>query len=162
MTYFPDLTPYTYMGAPRSDMLCEFRGERHPPPPDLLNVGWLDISVPYHSGETSVTFQERLLEYCASEHLFQLTRGFHTCQFCENPPVGPLIVHQDGQEISLGNCEIRVVGRSAVYAAPTLIYHYVVAHAYRPPDEFIAAVLSGPRVGSPEYTALMEEYGMAE
>ncbi len=60
MTYLPDLTCYTYMGAPRSDMPCEFLGERHSPPPDLLNIGWLDISVPYPSGETSVAFRERL------------------------------------------------------------------------------------------------------
>lgn len=162
MTYFPDLTPYAYMGAPKSDMLNEFLGVQSAPPPDLLNIGWLDISVPYPSGETSVAFRARLLEYCASEDLFRLTKGFHTCQFCENAPLGPLIVHQDGQEISLGNGEIRVIGRSAVYAAPTLIYHYVVAHAYRPPDAFIAAVLTGPRVGSPEYTALIEEYELAE
>ncbi len=29
-----------------------------------------------------------------------------------------------------------------VYAAPSLVHHYVVAHDYRPPDEFIAAVLA--------------------
>jgi hypothetical protein len=28
----------------------------------------------------------------------------------------------------LGNGEIRVIGTCSVYAAPTLIYHYVVAH----------------------------------
>ena len=29
-----------------------------------------------------------------------------------------------------------------VYAAPTLIWHYVTEHGYRPPDEFIDAVLA--------------------
>jgi hypothetical protein len=29
-----------------------------------------------------------------------------------------------------------------VFAAPSLVYHYVAAHDYRPPDEFIAAVLA--------------------
>jgi hypothetical protein len=37
---------------------------------------------------------------------------------------------------------MRVAGESTVYAAPVLIHHYVVAHDYRPPDEFIAAVLA--------------------
>ena len=39
--------------------------------------------------------------------------------------------------------EIRVRGdERTVYAAPTLIVHYVEAHRYRPPEEFIAAVLN--------------------
>ncbi|MCX7805518.1 MAG: hypothetical protein N3A38_10060 [Planctomycetota bacterium] len=39
--------------------------------------------------------------------------------------------------------EIRVLGRDGkIYAAPTLIYHYVVAHKYRPPQEFIDAVMT--------------------
>jgi hypothetical protein len=37
---------------------------------------------------------------------------------------------------------MRVAGSGKVYAAPTLVHHYVVAHDYRPPDEFIAAVLA--------------------
>ena len=41
----------------------------------------------------------------------------------------------------LGNGEIRVRGEAAYYASPTLIYHYVVAHHYKPPEEFIEAVL---------------------
>jgi CheY-like chemotaxis protein len=37
---------------------------------------------------------------------------------------------------------MRVAGNGKVYAAPWLVHHYVVAHNYRPPDEFIAAVLA--------------------
>jgi len=39
--------------------------------------------------------------------------------------------------------------------APTLIYHYVTAHNYRPPEAFIQAVLKGPAPGSPEHRALL-------
>jgi len=46
-----------------------------------------------------------------------------------------------------------------VYAAPDLIYHYVVEHHYCPPDEFIQAVLEGPLPGSLEYEALKKEKG---
>jgi hypothetical protein len=43
----------------------------------------------------------------------------------------------------MGNGEIRVPGLSGVvYVAPVLVAHYVEAHNYRPPDEFIQAVLS--------------------
>lgn len=43
----------------------------------------------------------------------------------------------------LGQAEIRVAGGDLIYAAPTLIYHYVEAHDYRPPVEFIERVLAG-------------------
>jgi hypothetical protein len=46
-----------------------------------------------------------------------------------------------GRRLWLGNGEIRIPdGPTAMFAAPTLIWHYVEAHGYRPPDRFIAAV----------------------
>jgi len=45
------------------------------------------------------------------------------------------------EEVALGDAEIRVLGRNdRVFAAPNLIYHYVTAHGYRPPDEFLGAL----------------------
>jgi hypothetical protein len=32
---------------------------------------------------------------------------------------------------------------SIVYMAPRLVLHYIVEHRYRPPDEFVEAVVSG-------------------
>ena len=86
-------------------------------------------------------------------------RGFHACAWCApgedaatwlqvKPDYGP-----DASCASIGNGEIRVRGEGLVYAAPALIYHYVVDHNYRPPDEFIAAVLDGDPT-SPEHRAL--------
>jgi hypothetical protein len=40
-----------------------------------------------------------------------------------------------------GSGEIRVPGDRKVYAAPILIHHYVEAHGYKPPEEFIEAVI---------------------
>jgi hypothetical protein len=45
------------------------------------------------------------------------------------------------EEISLGNGEIRVPSENGiVYAAPTLICHYIDRHRYCPPNEFLMAV----------------------
>ena len=42
-----------------------------------------------------------------------------------------------------GSGEIRVRGTDrTAYTAPILIVHYVEAHGYRPPEEFIAAILN--------------------
>ena len=56
------------------------------------------------------------------------------------------LLYIDGQmrrgdeELRLGSAEIRVFGREeGTYAAPDLIYHYVVDHHYLPPEEFIKA-----------------------
>ena len=58
----------------------------------------------------------------------------------------------------IGDGEICVTGKVAVYAAPTLIYHYVVEHQYRPPDEFINTVLSGTQPGTEEHKNLLSQY----
>ncbi len=45
-------------------------------------------------------------------------------------------------EFVVGSAEIRVQGpRGDRYAAPDMIIHYVEAHGYRPPDDFVAGVL---------------------
>jgi hypothetical protein len=52
----------------------------------------------------------------------------------------------------LGAAEIRVFAKDGVaYAAPTLVYHYVSVHHYKPPDEFVRALREGPLPSSPEY-----------
>jgi hypothetical protein len=54
-------------------------------------------------------------------------RGFHICEFCKkdcgNGEIG--IIHPDGR----------------IFMAPVGIVHYLVEHSYKPPDDFIDAVL---------------------
>ncbi|WP_456044162.1 DUF7919 family protein [Streptomyces rubiginosohelvolus] len=45
-----------------------------------------------------------------------------------------------------GSAEIRVMGHGVAYAAPELVAHYVEAHGYLPPIEFMEAVLSSDTV----------------
>jgi hypothetical protein len=55
----------------------------------------------------------------------------------------------DGQKLALGDAEIRVTGRDGtVYAAPSLVAHYIAEHSYRPPDGFIEALLGKPSPGT--------------
>src|SRR2546428_13429610 len=71
-------------------------------------------------------------------------RGYHKCELCSAPTSG-VHVRRGDEEQSLGSAQIRVFGSGdATYAAPNLIYHYVVDHHYRPPEAFIQAVLEGP------------------
>lgn len=139
MTYFADLSPYEYASDPDP----------------AYNVGWLDESTPFPTGPTSNAFRQKLLSYCQPEYVVQRYMGYHTCQFCaESKPV--VQVEWEGGRFALGDGEIRVIGTGVVYAAPTLIYHYVADHDYAPPQEFVQAVLNGPGPGSSEHRILVE------
>jgi hypothetical protein len=62
----------------------------------------------------------------------------------------------------LGSAEIRVFSESgAIYAAPDLIYHYMVVHRYKPPDQFISALRVGPHPLSKEYLDRLTAMGLA-
>ncbi len=144
MTYFADLTPYTY---------SPFDQDFGVP---TLNVGWLDVSQPHVTGVTSAEFQKKLLDFCVYEHTVIHCFGFHTCEYCDDLASHfASVPHPSGKPVTLGNGEIRVIGKSAIYAAPTLIFHYVTVHNYKPPDEFVEAVLNGPGPGSEEHQAIL-------
>ncbi|KRR18256.1 hypothetical protein CQ14_25405 [Bradyrhizobium lablabi] len=74
-----------------------------------------------------------------------LTRGWHFCEFCPKPAktVSPGRIRMlDPAARTLGNGEIRVASAAGIiYVAPLLVLHYVVAHGYLPPQEFIDAVI---------------------
>lgn len=141
MAYFSDLSPYTYY--------TNWPEESNP---STLNIGWLDRRHVHPQGATSEEFAERLWRFCR-RHVVQ-TRGFHNCDLCQEFS-HDVVVHWRGDEmLRLGSAEIRVFGlNDIVYAAPNMIYHYVVTHHYCPPIELIQAVLEGPLPDSAEYMA---------
>ena len=106
-----------------------------------VNVGWLSSVVDYEQGDTSSTFLKRLTLLCKNPPGRYATMGFHACEFCGR---------------FLGGSEIRVIAPDKVYAAPVLVFHYVEAHNYRPPQEFIDAVLTAPLPASDE---MIQRYG---
>jgi len=119
MSYFADLTPHTY--TPTDGI-------------ELLNIGWLGEAYPFPQGSTSAKFREALRILC--ERPILLHRGFHSCEFCPEKIRGV-------QKSSLGNGQIRILGLNGIwFAAPTMIYHYVIEHSYLPPFEFIESVMN--------------------
>jgi hypothetical protein len=140
--YYQDLTPYQYIPV-----------EKDPP---SLNIGWLDNTRSYPQGEVPEPFVERLWLFCRSP--VNQMRGFQECQLCVEPSLGIRLQRSDDQ-LWLGSAEIRVFSpEGTAYAAPNMIYHYVVDHRYLPPEEFIRAVLEGPLPDTPEYLAHAAQY----
>ncbi|MER7706097.1 hypothetical protein ABTX81_24785 [Kitasatospora sp. NPDC097605] len=146
MTFFPDLSPYSYLAE---DGVAHAGGSYYAsfvPSRRRINVGWLSGRHGYTTGPVPDGFLVRLLDIRRWQNV-NLTRGFHVCELC--PPgkekAGLLTVEHKGDVLHLGNGEIRVPGTSGeVFAAPTLIAHYVDGHDYLPPVSFIDAVLLCP------------------
>lgn len=125
--YIKDLKSYSYLS----------------PMPPALAVGWLDERKRFTTGECPKDVRDRLVDLARDPR--NILRGIHDCQFCprtdefrqfqvESPTV-------PGEMAYLGSGEVWVTGADGTsYAAPTLIVHYIDAHHYLPPQEFIDAV----------------------
>ena len=103
----------------------------------MLNIGWLSRDVPFPIGDTSSDFRQALQRLAA--HPVNVCVGHHDCEFCDIRQL----------QLPCGNGEIHVPAASGAvsYAAPELVPHYVEAHRYLPPAEFIEAVIA---YGAPE------------
>ena len=125
--YFADLTAYTYLGNDPSSQKS------------VLNVGWLDDQHEFPRGDVPEEALAKIFELCRNP--VQKTRGAHSCQLCSERRWGCIAV-RSGTELGIGSGEIRVKGTAGVtYASPCMIYHYISEHHYKPPQQFIEAVL---------------------
>jgi hypothetical protein len=108
----------------------------------MLNVGWLGADRSFPTGEVDERLLPALIRLAAEPR--NVMRGYHYCEFCdaESPIRYPAPGTPRGR-VSLGDAEIHVRGQNGVvYAAPTLIIHYIDAHNYQPPGVFVEAVLA--------------------
>lgn len=109
--YFEDLTPYCYGSVPTGL-------------PQTWNVGWLGAEAPFARGTIDGEAARRLARLARKP--VRVTRGRHACELCHR---------------ASGNGELWIRGAAdRVYAAPSLISHYVNAHQYRPPIELLDAL----------------------
>jgi hypothetical protein len=151
MAYFKDLTPYRYS---KNSIGIDNK--------PVLNVGWLTHTQKFETGYVPEEFKANIFSHCLDQFLVNLTFGLHICEICGLSDEQWLESYQKAEKgeeyMNEGNGEIRVIGKDAVYASPALIYHYVTKHQYKPPNEFIEAVLTGSRPSSDEHYALIEHH----
>lgn len=116
MTSYRDLTDYEY--------------HREFARPGTKNVGWLAGGHEFDTAEPTEELLGELWNFCKVS--VAQSRGVHECDFC--PGRHSQYAERDGERLLLGTAEIRVFPRDGgLYAAPTLVYHYVREHRYRPP-----------------------------
>ncbi|EHY5494716.1 hypothetical protein K4J23_004659 [Escherichia coli] len=132
--YFKDDTDYTYF-LPNEYFLH-----------GVKNVGWIDREHPFTKGISDAEFIEKLKAIILTENeatCFSVNkiRGFHKCNFCNSE----MITITDGRKKGyLGMSEIWIpsIHHNEYYAFPSLIFHYITSHMYRPPEDFIVSVLN--------------------
>ena len=123
--YFADLSPCSYGGAE----------------PNGLSIGWLDKTHRFPRGNVPEQFFERLIMLCQCP--MDSHRGFHVCQFCGVEEYDDAFDYEKAKAAGvLSWTMIRVIGRDGtIYYSPGMICHYVKAHGYLPPEEFVTAVM---------------------
>ncbi len=126
MSYFKDLTSFTY---------CKEED-------DALNIGFLSGSHKFVRGPIPREILHTLIEL--TKTLYIQHRGCYVCDICEPTTE----VKSNSEYLSAwestrhGSALFRVVSKSGqAYIAPTLIVHYITEHQYRPPDEYLEAVV---------------------
>ncbi len=104
----------------------------------LRAIGWLEGGRSFATGPVDAAVYARLVELLRHPWEPAITMGFHRCDLClyDGPP---------------GKRNLYVPAEGVVFVCPELIAHYMNAHAYRPPDEFCAAVLACPPMRSMPY-----------
>jgi hypothetical protein len=125
--YIPDLAFYNY----------GFRGRT--PLSDVKAVGWLSAAYPFSTGEVEGELVQKLERLSIIARVND-TRGFHCCEFCGGQQI--YLQYGDKRRL-LGTAEVWIPGdEDILYAAPDLIVHYIHAHRYLPPSEFLVALSS--------------------
>ena len=123
MAYYDDLSEYVYA----------------PTETPMVNVGWLAAGHFFPRAKASRLFVADLLFLADRQQ--NIMRGVHDCEFCDQESPLRMTAPVERGWVSLGMGEIHVAGREGrVYAAPSLIVHYVDAHGYEPPADFVEAV----------------------
>jgi hypothetical protein len=116
-------------------------------------VGWLAAGHSYPQGRAPLAFLRRLERFAVlwrfstKELWWGVFRGRHGCELC-------------GKAKAHGN--FGVPAGPLLYVAPEMVVHYVRAHRYAPPEEFITAALAAPGPGTAEYRAAVGPFRDAQ
>ncbi|MEU8926917.1 hypothetical protein AB0D10_39365 [Kitasatospora sp. NPDC048545] len=125
--------------------LSEFTYSRKPIP--MQSVGWLGRQLGVQGGAGVVDNSLLLILADQAKTPRSRTMGVHVCELCP------------GNEAERADGEIHVYAEDgSSYSAPTMIVHYVEAHGYVPPEEFLRALgRSGPLAKDSRMLALINE-----
>jgi len=121
--------------------------------PQVRAVGWLgkcpggrglaDDHRLFTVGKVDAAFVDKLREHIRDAWEPVATAGFHRCGYCR---------------AASGGRNVWIPTKTLKYVAPELIVHYIEAHSYLPPQEFITAVTACPPQGSKAFFELLSGF----
>jgi hypothetical protein len=111
--------------------------------PRVRAVGWLAEGHELTRGEVDAEVVEKLAHLREDGWVHVVACGPHLCELCRN---------------ARESRNILVPASDVLYVAPAMIVHYIEEHAYRPPAEFIAAVLACPAPLTDAYFAELRRF----
>lgn len=112
---------------------------------DIRAIGFLSKGKPFPEAPVPHRFLDILKEHRANAWLPVVSPGLHECELCGSQPAA-----------DTGHILVPVQG--VLFVAPAMVVHYIESHGYRPPDQFVEAVMSCPPQGSPGYHVLMKPF----
>ena len=130
---------------------CDYFGKEHVKV--LSAIGWLKSKKDFPTGNIPKTIYEKLCELNKNPWSFAVFMGFHECDLCK---------FQFEFQGEKGSTNLFIPHNRKIYACPELITHYINAHFYCPPREFLGAVFACPPMRSMEYHKKMLENGGRE
>lgn len=121
---------------------------------DIINIGWLGGIGNFPQGRVSEAFLMNLWEYYKSP-IYPTRKIYQNEELDGKGKIFTAICK--GRKAQLGSSEIRVLNKEkgVIYASPSLIIHYIINHNYLPPDEYMDAVIGGPKPNSNEYCEMI-------
>lgn len=130
---------------------CDYFGEEYAE--ILTAIGWLENGKTFSTGKVPQDVFFKLSEFKQTFWDFATFRGYHYCDLCK---------YQFELEIKGGNSNIFIPHNGKIYVYPSLITHYINAHFYLSPREFVEAVYLCPPMRSMEYLKKIVENGGKE
>jgi hypothetical protein len=112
----------------------------------IRTIGWLEAGHPYQRGSVPDEFLTSLKRHVTEAFQPVVFFGFHKCSLCP-----------EGKQRS-GCLNLLIPTPRLLYVAPELVVHYIEDHGYRPPQEFIEAVLACPEQESEEFMRMLRPF----
>ena len=102
-------------------------------------VGWLDAKHRYEKGVVDEALYSRLFDVVRRSR--RLFRGKHPCVFCSPNPFANITAEKGDERLTVGSGQALIrTSDGQAYFVPDMICHYIAAHEYQPPQEFLDAI----------------------
>lgn len=112
------------------------------PVQQVKNVGWLKKNHSFTKGHVSKIFLEKIAKIIVIHSGVHVNRRRcqNSCELC-GCYVPEISVNGISEWLGFSEIWIPSIRQGYFFAAPSLIYHYVMEHEYLPPKDFIEAVM---------------------